>query len=98
MAHKSADYSKKAFIYYPTHQASHIAVKLLLAVLFAEAFALEGALALEAAAWLLFVLAALAQKLDQAGFLDLLLEPLLKAVVGFLSAFVGVDSHKAGAA
>lgn len=54
---------------------------------------LERADPLEPAGEGLAVARALAEELQEPGFLDLLLEPLLEAVVGFIAFLVGVDSH-----
>ncbi len=73
---------------------SHVAVKLLLVVFGAERFALESTQTLETTTRLAHVHAALAHQLDEAGFLDLLLEALLEAVIGFFAVLVCVDSHR----
>ena len=72
----------------------HVGVELLLLVLRAVLLALEGADALEAAREWLFVRVALAQLLRQARPLELLLEPLLEAVTGFVAVLDRVDSHR----
>ena len=72
----------------------HVGVKLLLAVLCAVRLALEGAQTLEALAWLAYKDLSFAQELDQARFLDLLLETLLKAVIALFAVFVGMDCHR----
>lgn len=73
---------------------SHVAVELLLAVIHAEAFALEGAETLQALARLADVDLALAEHLDQAGLLDLLLEALLQAVIALFAVFAGMNCHR----
>ncbi len=74
----------------------HVAVKLLLAVLRAIILALECAEALKTLARLAHVDFALAHTLDESGFLDLLLEALLQAVIGLFAFLVCVDCHKCG--
>lgn len=59
----------------------HVAVKLLLAVCCAVRFALQSALAHQAGVWLAEKVRTLAEHTNEAGFLDLLLEALLQAVV-----------------
>ena len=71
----------------------HIRIKLLLAALGAESLALEGAKSHEAFVGLTHEGLALSQKLNQARFLDLLLEALLQAVIGLFAFLVGMDSH-----
>ncbi len=74
----------------------HVAIKLLLAVLCAVGLALKGAQTLEALAGGATQDIASTQFLDKSGFLDLLLEPLLKAVIALFAVFVGMDCHKCG--
>ena len=76
---------------------SHIRVKLLLPISVAEAFALEGADALEALAWLAREDIASTELLDKSRFLHLLLETLLQAVIGLFAFLDCVNSHKAAA-
>ena len=73
---------------------SHVAVKLLLPVLTSVPLALESADALETARERLLAMGALAQELQEAGLLYLLLEPLLESVRGFVAVLVCVDCHE----
>ena len=75
----------------------HVAVKLLLAVSGAVAFALKSAAAAETRVllWIaLLVILTITQNLDQVRLLDLLFEPLLQAVVSLFAFFDSVNSHK----
>jgi len=74
--------------------SSHVAVELLLAVLCAVLLALERANALETAGESLASDGPLAQQLQDAGLLHLLLETLLKAVRGLVAVLVCVDRHE----
>lgn len=76
------------------HEKSHIRIKLLLPILHAEAFALQGADPLQAAARLLLMHVALADEFDEPRTLDLLLEALLDAVVALFGPADGVNRHK----
>lgn len=73
-------------------------VKLLLSVFCAVLLTLKGAHTLEAAIWLADVNIAGTQLLHNSRFLDLLLEPLLQAVIALFAAFVGMNSHMCGGA
>lgn len=91
----SAGYSRKSTKNGPRGPCgSHVAVELLLPVVLAVSFTLQGAEALETLARFADEDAALAQLLDQAGLLHLLLEALLKAVIGFVAVLVCVDCHR----
>lgn len=73
---------------------SHVAIKLLFAILNAISLTLESAKTLKTLAWLAYEYSAFAEHTDQAGPLNLLLKTLLQAVIGFFAVFVGMDSHK----
>jgi hypothetical protein len=72
----------------------HIAVKLLFAVGCTVHFTHQRALAHETDVWLANKMRTLAQKADKAGTLNLLLEALLQAVIGFFAVLDCVNSHR----
>lgn len=56
--------------------------------------ALQRAETLQSLAWLFNANLTFAKQLDEAGFLHLLFEPLLKAVIALFTVFVGLNRHK----
>ncbi len=73
---------------------SHVGIKLLLFVLFSVSLAHQSALTLETLVWLFNGVSAIAEHANKSGFLDLLLEALLQAVIGFFAVFVSMDCHR----
>lgn len=74
----------------------HVRIKLLLPVLFTVLLAHECPQTNDALARLSLVVGLLAELLDEARFLDLRLEALLKTVVAFFAVPVCVDTHSSG--